>query len=412
MTDEVKTVSQNPSVPQGTTTMKNMQRIISVLGLPFANVTMRDTIDKIEAWIAEGGFHQVATANVDFLSRALADVHLQQILCNCDMVLPDGMPIVWASKMVGAPLRERVTGVDLVQRLAEGSARSGYRIFLLGAREEVARKAISWMEAQYPGVCIAGQYSPELAPLEDMDHADILRRIKAAKADVLLVAFGNPKQERWIAMHRDRLPVSVAIGIGGSLDIIAGQVDRAPTWMQNTGLEWFFRMAQEPARLAPRYLRNLKTLAQYLPALLANQRRPSRLYRNSYYLHVEDAKPGTIITLRGSLSETGADSVLDEVMRAAKAPMILMNLSHTTHVGADGLGVLLEARRIAMGRGQQFSLYGVSRRLRRVFQHAQVEQILSATPNMQEVFVSAPKRKTSTRATSAGQMPVPVQQTI
>jgi N-acetylglucosaminyldiphosphoundecaprenol N-acetyl-beta-D-mannosaminyltransferase len=390
--------------------MKNFQQFISVLGLPFSNVTMDGAIAKIDSFIAEGGFHQIATANVDFVSRAMADTRLQRIICDCDMVLADGMPIVWASQIAGAPLKERVAGVDLVQRLAKESAVKGHRIFLLGAKEEIAARAVRWMEAKFPGVCIAGHYSPEIAAIEDMDNEDILRRIKAAKADILLVAFGNPKQEQWIAMHRDRLAVSVAIGIGGTLDMIAGKVERAPVWMQKSGLEWFFRMAQEPARLAPRYLRNLKTLAQYMPLMLASQNRPGRMYRNAYYLHVEETAANTILTLRGSLAQMGASSLLDEVLRANQSKSILLNLGHTRHLGADGLGVLLEARRIALRRGQEFALYGVSRRLRRVFQYAQVEQILSATPTTQEVFVRAPRRKSGGRGMATGQVPAAIQQ--
>jgi N-acetylglucosaminyldiphosphoundecaprenol N-acetyl-beta-D-mannosaminyltransferase len=326
------------------------------------------------------------------------------------MILPDGMPIVWASHIVGAPLQERVTGVDLVQRLAQQSAVKGHRIFLLGAREDVAIRATRVLEEKYPGVCIAGNYSPAIAAIEDMDHEDILSRIRAAKADILLVAFGNPKQEQWIAMHRDRLPVSVAIGIGGTLDMIAGQVERAPVWMQKTGLEWFFRMAQEPARLAPRYLRNLKTLAQYTPLMVASQRRPGRMYRNAYYLHVEESKASTILTLRGSLAQMGATSLLEEVKRAANAESIVLNLGHLRHLGADGLGVLLESRRIAIGRGQNFSLYGVSRKLRRIFQYAQVERILSATPLTQEVFVHEPRRKSGGRKLAPGKIATVIQQ--
>jgi N-acetylglucosaminyldiphosphoundecaprenol N-acetyl-beta-D-mannosaminyltransferase len=390
--------------------MKTFQQFISVLGLPFSNVTMDQAIEKIDGFVEEGGFHQIATANVDFVSRAMADTCLQQILCNCDMILPDGMPIVWASRIVGAPLQERVTGVDLVQRLAQQSASKGHRIFMLGAREEVAIRAIRCLEEKFPGVQIAGHHSPAVASLADMDHEDILRRVKEAKADILLVAFGNPKQEQWIAMHRDRLPVSVAIGIGGTLDMIAGQVERAPLWMQKSGMEWFFRMAQEPARLAPRYLRNLKTLAQYLPLMVASQSRPGRMYRNAYYLHVEDSTAGTILTLRGSLAQMGASSLLDEVRRASHTQAIVLNLGHLRHLGADGLGVLLESRRIALARGQQFSLYGVSRRLRRVFQTAQVEQILSATPTTREVFVRTPRKKAAGRGLATGQMSGAVQQ--
>lgn len=390
--------------------MKAISQFVSVLGLPFSNVTMDEAVAKIEGYIATGEFHQVATANVDFVSRAMSDLRLQKVLCDCEMVLPDGMPIVWASRMAGAALKERVTGADLVRRIAQLSAQKGYRIFLLGAKEDVSALAARKLEEQFPGVQIAGRYSPAVATLDEMDHDDILRRVKAAKADVLLVAFGNPKQEQWIAMHRDRLHVSVAIGIGGTLDMIAGAVDRAPEWMQNTGLEWFFRMAQEPARLAPRYLRNLRTLARYMPLTMASQRRPGRMFQNAYYLHVENAKSGSIITLRGTLAQMGAASLLEEVERATDASSVMINLAHTQHLGADGIGTLLEARRVTRARGQKFSLYGVSRSMRRAFRLAQVEQILSAMPVTQEVFVRAPRSKATVPAMAAAQAHSALQQ--
>jgi anti-anti-sigma factor len=144
---------------------------------------------------------------------------------------------------------------------------------------------------------------------------------------------------------------------------------------------------------------------------MLSQRRPGKMFRNAYYLHVEQAQAGTIVTLRGSMAENGAAAVMSEVVKATRTHAILLNLGHTRHIGADGLGVLLEARRIAQARGQQFSLLGVSRSLRRAFKYAQVEQILSATPNTQEVFVPAPRRNNGGRGMAVGQRAAAIQQT-
>jgi N-acetylglucosaminyldiphosphoundecaprenol N-acetyl-beta-D-mannosaminyltransferase len=182
-------------------------RHVAILGVPIANLTMDDTVETIDRFVKKRTFQHVATANVDFLLRATRDDELMEILHQCELVLPDGMPLVWASRILGTPLKERVTGSDLVPRLAELSARQNYSIFLLGAEEARSEAAAEWMKKQYPEVKIAGRYSPPVAPLDEMDHEHMLRMINAAKPDILLVAFGNPKQEKWLAMHRYRLQV-------------------------------------------------------------------------------------------------------------------------------------------------------------------------------------------------------------
>ncbi len=238
---------------------------VFVLGVPFHNTSLDGAMSWIEERIASGGPHQIATANVDFVTHALHDPELHRILCECSLVLPDGMPVVWASKLLGRPLKERVTGADLVPLIAEASARHGYRIYLLGAAEPVMRRAVIQLRKTYPGVHIAGYSSPPWRPVDKMDHEEMLRGIEAAAPDILLVAFGNPKQERWLYMHRNRLRVPVMMGVGASLDMIAGAVRRAPRWMQKSGLEWLFRAGQEPRRLFPRYFRNAVMLARHLP---------------------------------------------------------------------------------------------------------------------------------------------------
>ena len=169
---------------------------VAVLGVPFNNVTMEEAVAIIEQKIDEGGFHQVATANVDFLMHAIHDQELQNILCSCSLVVPDGMPILWSARLMGSRLKERVCGIDLVPRLAELAARRGYRVYLLGAGEKSSQRASELLQERYPGLRIVGRYSPPVRPLEEMNHEEILRRIELARPDILLVAFGNPKQEK------------------------------------------------------------------------------------------------------------------------------------------------------------------------------------------------------------------------
>ena len=229
---------------------------VALFGLPITNVTMAQAVARVEEHILSGGTHQIATANLDFARNSLRDQYLQRIICDCSMVLPDGAPMLWASTLFGTPLKERVTGVDLIPELAKLSAARGYGIYLLGSSEDSSRRAVASLETRYPGVRIVGRICPEVAPLHEMDSERLLRDIEAANPSILLVAFGNPKQEIWIHRYRNRLKVPVAIGIGGALDMIGGSLKRAPKWIQRMQLEWLFRMAQEPFRLLPRYARD------------------------------------------------------------------------------------------------------------------------------------------------------------
>jgi N-acetylglucosaminyldiphosphoundecaprenol N-acetyl-beta-D-mannosaminyltransferase len=178
---------------------------------------------------------------------------VRDIFHRSDLNLADGAPVVWLARLLGARIPGRVAGADLVPALLGHAAKSGARIFLLGGEEGVGLAAAARLRQLHPGLVIAGTHEPPRAAIEDMDNADILSRIADACPDVLLVAFGHPKQERWIDLHRDQLSVSIAIGVGCVLDIIAGRSHRAPNWMQEAGMEWAYRLAREPRRLLGRY---------------------------------------------------------------------------------------------------------------------------------------------------------------
>lgn len=239
---------------------------VAILGVPFDNVTLNEAIKRISAMIADRRPHYVVTANMDFLVQALDDVELRRILLEADLVLCDGTPLVWASRWLGNPLRERVAGADLVQPLLREAARQGHRVFLLGASAGVAASAAERLHQQHPSLIIAGHYSPPYSGLLDMDHEEATGRIREARPDVLLVSFGCPKQEKWITMHYRSLGVPVVIGVGAALDFLAGRVRRAPPWMRRSGLEWGYRLVQEPRRLFRRYA---KDLVRFAPALLS-----------------------------------------------------------------------------------------------------------------------------------------------
>jgi N-acetylglucosaminyldiphosphoundecaprenol N-acetyl-beta-D-mannosaminyltransferase len=218
---------------------------VSILGVPVHDVTTEETLALIDQFVRERIPHQLCTVNPEFIMLAQKDLEFKQILKRCALNLPDGIGVVWAARRVGHPLRERVAGSDLVGLIADRAQTTGWRIFLLGAAEGVAERAANILRERYPQTNIVGAYagSPRLE-----DAADVAARIRSSKADVLLVAYGAPKQDKWIARHIEKAGVAVAIGIGGSLDFIVGTQTRAPQWMQRLGLEWLYRLAREPWR--------------------------------------------------------------------------------------------------------------------------------------------------------------------
>jgi N-acetylglucosaminyldiphosphoundecaprenol N-acetyl-beta-D-mannosaminyltransferase len=230
-----------------------------VCGVPIDDVTLSETVDRVAELVERGRVtgrtHQVATVNVNFIVNAVADPTLLSLLQRADLAIPDGMPLVWGSRLLGSPLRERVAGADLVPALAERSAASGYSMYLFGAAEGVARRAAALLRARHPGLRVIGESGPFFATPDEMDHG-ALQRIREAQPDILCVALGHPKQERWIEMYRRALGVPVAIGVGGSLDFLAGATRRAPGWMQRSGVEWVHRAMREPGRLLQRYARD------------------------------------------------------------------------------------------------------------------------------------------------------------
>lgn len=234
---------------------------LSILGVPFDNVTTAQTIDSITQMIESKKPHYIATANVDFTALALEDDELRRILLEAHMVVCDGMPLVWASRWLGNALVERVAGSDLVPKLITEAEKRGWSIYFLGGQKEVAWRAVQKVHKEHPGLKIAGAMSPPFKPLHEMDHEAICADIRESKPDLLFVSFGCPKQEKWIAMNYLRAGAPVTIGVGATIDFLAGHMKRAPRWMQVIGFEWLFRMLQEPRRLVKRYAKDLFVFA-------------------------------------------------------------------------------------------------------------------------------------------------------
>jgi len=238
-------------------------------GVPIDPVDLDQAVDHAMRTVAAGAFAQICTVNLDFLVNARRDPATRAVLRDGELNLADGAPVVWLGRVLGSPLPGRVAGSDLIPRLAASAAESGARIFFLGGENGNAKVAAERLVARYPGLRVAGVHEPARAALADIDDDDIVRRLDESGADILLVAFGHPKQDKWIARNRHRLPVSVAIGVGCTFDLIAGRRTRAPGWMQRTGLEWLFRLVHEPSRLGLRYfLDGWCLLTVFLPMTL------------------------------------------------------------------------------------------------------------------------------------------------
>ena len=346
---------------------------VALFGLPISNVTMAEAVERIDQAIQHRELHQIATANLDFARNALRSNNLQRVICDCSMVLPDGAPMLWASRLLGKPLKERVTGVDLIPQLAKLSAKKGYRIFLLGSNEQNSSLAQQVLEESSPGVQIVGRYSPPISTLETMDNDAILEKIKDARPDILLVAFGNPKQELWLDKFKHRMTVPVLIGIGGSLEMISGKLRRAPLFFQKLQIEWLYRMAQEPGRLLPRYVRDAAALIRHLPLSFAvSQAQPNDARIEP--LLVRSSEGTREIVLPTRFSGKVCHAVKREMQEAlAERQNVRLNMCDVLRVDADGLGCLMEVRRLLHAHGLVLSLTETSPAVCRVMEYSAVK---------------------------------------
>jgi N-acetylglucosaminyldiphosphoundecaprenol N-acetyl-beta-D-mannosaminyltransferase len=369
---------------------------IILMGIPIDNVTTDDAVEKIVRmagqYRCDGRPRHVATVNVDFMVNTLSwnplgirHPELLHILRQADLVTADGMPLVWLSKILGTPLPERVAGADLVPKLAKASAERGLSLYFLGGRGDVAAQAAEVLIAKYPGVRIAGIDAPfvhtqgaELADFESRDQP-VLEKINEVDPDILLIGFGNPKQEIWFDRNRGRIRAGVSIGIGGTFEFITGRVSRAPVWMQQSGLEWLYRMMQEPRRLLKRYFIGL-----FKFGLLAL---PSILY--IFYTRVRVRKHHAVSAVQAQPAAAGSPSAVTYVPvmlpdavdtafvstrgaaereRILLPALIVMDFSGVVFIDSSGLGFLFDILRRADAAGKKIYFTGMTSAARHVFQ--------------------------------------------
>ena len=226
-----------------------------VLGVIVDAVQIPAAIDRMCQWIEERrGSRYVAVTGMHGVSESRRDPTFRSILNSAGMVVPDGMPLVWIGRLRGFGLRRRVYGPELMLEFCRATSDRGLRHFFYGGAPGVADALAQRMTERFPGLVVAGTWCPPFRPLTPEEDADVVARINESNADVVWVGLSTPKQERWMHQHRDVLHVPVMVGVGAAFDMHTGRVKQAPVWMREHGLEWFFRLVQEPRRLWHRYI--------------------------------------------------------------------------------------------------------------------------------------------------------------
>ncbi|MEZ4593308.1 MAG: WecB/TagA/CpsF family glycosyltransferase [Chloroflexota bacterium] len=372
-----------------------MRELLIILGIPIDDLDMNSALVRIDNFITDGRkthkTHQIATVNADFVVKARHDPELRRILQESDMATADGMPLVWGARMLGMPLNGRVTGADLVPALAERAAQEGYSLFLLGAAPGVAARAADILTERHPGLKIAGVLSPPKASLLEMDPS-IIDTVRAAQPDILLVAFGSPKQEKWIAMHAPELHVPVAIGVGGTLDFIAGQTKRAPLWMQRTGLEWIFRLIQEPRRLFRRYVSDMLGFIPFFARqwwLMRQGQEPETVaLPKSNLILVREA---AILNVNGRLERSTLTNFNNHASVAlSNSDKIIVNLEQATFVDSTGLGALVNLHKQTQERGKLLAVTAVPPNIAKAMSLLKLDLLLNLYPSTDDVLKLAP----------------------
>lgn len=254
---------------------------VDVLGIPLSLIDYDATLDWMEAMVSAEERGYICVCNVHAVMAAGEDPELRSALLRSSINVPDGQPLVWALRALGHHLDARVYGPELMSRACARAAGSGQRLYLYGGRNQGALVQLALnLRQRHPGIKIVGGYSPPHRPLTDEERVAVVREINASKADVVWVGIGVPKQEKWMAEMRPTLRAPVLIGVGAAFDFHAGLVPQAPSWMQELGLEWTYRLAQEPRRLWRRYTRyNPRFVRDFARQFVAHRRHRARLAR-------------------------------------------------------------------------------------------------------------------------------------
>ena len=371
-----------------------MRKLLIILGVPIDDLTMPQALTRLEEFIAlgraTGRSHQIATINADFVVNSLHDPELRRILQESDMATADGMPLVLGSRLLGVPMGDRVTGADLVPVLAERAAEKGYSMFLLGAREGVGLRAAEILQERYPGLQIAGVISPPNVAIQEMDRT-ILDQIRRAKPDILLVAFGNPKQEKWIRMYADTIKVPVCIGVGGTFDMIAGITRRAPRWIQRAGLEWMYRLLQEPKRLWRRYVHDFGYFGYFFIRqwwAMRGGKLPAPLLPTSETVIVDKT---VILNIEGRMDLSNYAAFVAQAEEAlASSPFLVVNMKHAQFLDSTAMGALVALTNRAREAGGSLRLAAIPPDIARIFALVRLDMFFDIYTDVETAIEAAP----------------------
>ena len=338
-------------------------RSVVVFGHRFHDVTFKEAVRWAVSRIRCGPPSYIATVNLDFVMQARRDPEMQRILLEADLVTADGDPLVRTSGLFGPRLRQRVTGSDLVPMLAGECAREGLKIFLLGGAEGVAERVADVLRGQNPGLKICGTYAPPVTGLMEMNHGEILRRLRLANPDLLLVALGAPKQEKFINLHFRSWGIPLAIGVGGTFDFIAGVQKRAPVVMQRCGFEWLWRLATHPRRLFRRYAQNLVFLVRTLNRL-------RRMYWHAPRLH--------------RVGESALELGIAETGLPGRGRFVQLSMAERDWLSSEDLGRIVGLAALLRRRGGRLVLYGAQPVLRQLLVEARLAGYLELHTNQSD----------------------------
>ncbi len=361
-----------------------------VLGIPFNDVSFEDAVEWTRQRVLSRQPAYIATANMDFIMQAWRDPELQRILFEADLVVADGIPIVWLSRLLGPGLKGRVTGSDLVPLLAKLAAREGFSLFCLGGAPGVAEKAAAKLVERNPGLRIAGCYSPPKADILNMDNPAILARLETAAPDILLVAFGAPKQEKWVNLHIRQWRVPVSMGVGGSLDFLAGIQKRAPKFVQKLALEWLWRMLSDPPRLVRRYIANFAFFGSVVFKLACLRGSPTHASR-----HPGATPPDLALAeklhAKWMAFPSAASSGDLETFRSAcavetTARTLVLDLGTRTWMNSRELGILLDLSRVSRAAGRRLYVRAPCPRVSRLLRFVQLDRYLTVAETPAEVI--------------------------
>jgi len=331
--------------------------IAVLLGLPFHDLTMVEALAECRRALDDQQPVYFVTANVDFAAQAYQNDELRRILFYAKRVVCDGMPLIWISKVLGHPLRERVAGSDLTPKLLEICAETGRKVYFFGSDPDTLSEVVSILRKKMPALNIVGHESPPMGNVEDWDNEGVAQRMREAGTDLVLVALGCPKQEHWIYNFHEQTGAALSIGIGASLDFVSGKQVRAPAWMQQTGLEWLWRMGTNPKRLFGRYARDFLFLAGVtLKQYLTKRRGSDQVELETAFqrpVAEEEPIPYQKLAWVGSVERANIDQLTQP---DSWEQAVLLDLSKVDFIDSGGMGALASLARQAREAKQAFGL--------------------------------------------------------